>query len=113
MTRDEEMMTERLFSEIRDTEIADDGFSRRVMRSLPDRGNALVRLWTAFCVLTGIVLSFVFHVWELLAVYVEVFIRTAPILDTQQLKMLPLITAGLIAAAVWAYREMNSERLSL
>ncbi len=113
MTRDNDMDIDRLFSEIRDTEIADNGFSRRVMRALPDRSGSLARLWTAFCILTGVILSFVFHVWELAAVYIEVFIRTAPTLDPHQLAMLPMITAGIIATALWAYHEMNSERWSL
>lgn len=113
MTKDNDILTDRLFDEIRNTEIEDNGFSRRVMKSLPDRESRLAKLWTALCVLIGIILSFAFHVWELLAVYVEVFIRTIPTLDTQQIVCLPLVTTGIIAAALWAWHELDPECMSL
>ena len=34
-------------------EIADNGFSRRVMHHLPDRSNRLARLWTVFVMAVG------------------------------------------------------------
>jgi len=34
-------------------EIADNGFSRRVMHHLPDRSNRLARLWTVFVMTVG------------------------------------------------------------
>ena len=37
-------------------EIADNGFSRRVMHQLPDRSNRLARLWTLFVMTVGAVL---------------------------------------------------------
>lgn len=37
-------------------EIADNGFSRRVMRHLPDRSYRLARLWTAFVMAVAAVL---------------------------------------------------------
>ena len=37
-------------------EIADNGFSRRVMRHLPDRNYRLARLWTAFVMIAAAVL---------------------------------------------------------
>lgn len=39
-------------------EIADNGFSRRVMQNLPNRSNRLSQLWTVLITLTGIVLFF-------------------------------------------------------
>lgn len=41
-------------------EVKDNGFSRRVMRNLPDRGEKLSKMWAAFCMITGIVLFFLF-----------------------------------------------------
>ena len=37
-------------------EIEDSGFSRRVMRNLPDRSNRLAQYWTAFVMTIGMVL---------------------------------------------------------
>ena len=37
-------------------EIADRGFSRRVMHHLPDRSNRLARIWNAFVMAVGAVL---------------------------------------------------------
>ncbi len=37
-------------------EIADNGFSRRVMHHLPDRSNRLSRIWSAFVMLVSVVL---------------------------------------------------------
>lgn len=37
-------------------EIADDGFSRRVMHHLPDRTNWLARLWSTFVMAIGLAL---------------------------------------------------------
>lgn len=39
-------------------EIADNGFSRRVMQHLPDSNNRLAKLWTAFVMAVGAVLFF-------------------------------------------------------
>lgn len=41
-------------------EIADNGFSRRVINSLPDRKKRLSNLWTMFCTAIGIILFFLF-----------------------------------------------------
>lgn len=43
-----EKLIERFFNE-NPIEIEDNGFSRRVMRRLPDRPARLNRLWTGFC----------------------------------------------------------------
>lgn len=112
MTKDDDILIDQLFDEIRRTDIPDKDFSRKVMRSLPDKTNRISRLWTAFCVLTGIALSFVFHVWQLIAVYVEVFIRTIPTLEPRQLLCLPIAAVTIIALAIWTYNEIDTESWS-
>lgn len=37
-------------------EIADDGFTRRVMHHLPDRSDRLIQIWTAFVMILSIIL---------------------------------------------------------
>lgn len=41
-------------------EVKDNGFSRRVMRNLPDRGEKISKIWVAFCTAAGIILFFLF-----------------------------------------------------
>ncbi len=41
-------------------ELPDNGFSRRVMRSLPDRERRLSRIWIAICSGIGVLLFFLF-----------------------------------------------------
>ncbi len=47
MENDDKLLTS-FFAEHRQ-EIADNGFSRRVLRHLPDRSRHLAQIWTAFC----------------------------------------------------------------
>lgn len=58
MTENNDKLLESFFAESRQ-EVADNGFSRRVMRSLPRRSNRLARLWTAM----GFTLAAVLFVW--------------------------------------------------
>lgn len=41
-------------------EVKDNGFSRRIMRNLPDRGEKISKIWVAFCTAAGIILFFLF-----------------------------------------------------
>lgn len=79
---DNEQLLRSFFSEAQSQQIADDGFTQRVMHQLPAAHSprlsaaALSRLWTVFCCLVFVVLFVVFRGWELLAVQVEVTLRT-------------------------------------
>lgn len=46
-------------------DIADDGFTRRVMRRLPIRQNRLAKIWTAVCMLAFAVVFLLLHGWEM------------------------------------------------
>ncbi|MDO4159215.1 MAG: DUF5056 domain-containing protein [Prevotellaceae bacterium] len=50
----DDMLVKRFFYENR-IEIADNGFSRRVMRSLPERAARLNRIWTMVCFIIGVI----------------------------------------------------------
>lgn len=58
MNDNDEQLIQMFFAEQRQ-DIADDGFSRRVMRQLPSKAWQLNRIWTAICSIVGILL-FVF-----------------------------------------------------
>ena len=63
MTNNDDKLLERFFSEAARTDIPDAGFSRRVMRSLPDRTLLKARLWRAFCVAACLALAVGLRVW--------------------------------------------------
>lgn len=101
-------------------EIADDGFSRRVMEALPrdagqraSAGRLMARLWTVFCVALGVALSFVCHLWEQLAVWLEVFVRTFSVCDLRDGNVVPL-TCAVVALILFCVRAtLDSERLGI
>ena len=59
MENDDKLLTS-FFAEHRQ-EIADNGFSRRVLRHLPDRSRHLAQIWTAFCFTLALVPQVVNH----------------------------------------------------
>ena len=65
MTDIEDKMINQFF-QAEKKEVKDNGFSRRVMRNLPDRGEKLSNIWVAFCSAIGIILFFLFDGLEAL-----------------------------------------------
>lgn len=59
MTENNDKLLADFFAENRQ-EIADNGFTRRVMHHLPDRTHRISQVWTAFCFTLAIVLFFAF-----------------------------------------------------
>ena len=57
-------MLENFFKQSAQQQIEDDGFTERVMQSLPERklltAHRLSQLWTLFCVVVGVALFFAF-----------------------------------------------------
>lgn len=107
MTEDNEVLLKQFFSDAAQQQIADEGFTERVMQSLPaDAGWSLSsllsplssfktfnRLWTLFCVAVFIVLFVVLRGWELLAIHFEVLLRT---LAVEQFSVNPLMLAVIL-----------------
>ena len=60
--RDEELVKH--FFEEHQVDIADDGFTSRVMNQLPERTQWLNRIWTVICLTFGIVLAVVTRAWQ-------------------------------------------------
>ena len=93
MTDNDDIMLEGFFKQAAQQQIEDDGFTERVMYSLPDHQSDIVRkmsrLWTWFCVILSVALFFVFgglqvfkaaaaSLLQMLATTLEVFVATAP-----------------------------------
>ena len=64
MTSNDDKLLGRLFGEAARAEIPDGGFSRRVMRSLPDGTLRCLRLWRAACVAAAVAVATGLRVWR-------------------------------------------------
>ena len=68
MTDKDNMMIESFFKQAAQQQIEDNGFTERVMHSLPDRKANVVKrlsqLWTLFCIAVAGVLFFMFGGWQ-------------------------------------------------
>ena len=64
------IMIEEFFKQAAKQQIEDNGFTERVMLSLPNANAAMVRrlslLWTLFCLLVAVILFFAFGGWQML-----------------------------------------------
>lgn len=110
MIDDNEQLLRQFFSEASQQQIADEGFSERVMRKLPSRINWFSRLWTAFCILVFAVLFVVFDGMSQLEVQLEVMVRTLAAQDFSiNLLMLFSVLFGLLFVGVGEviYSEAN------
>ncbi len=86
MINDNDVLLKQFFRDAARQQIADDGFTHRVMQRVAVEHECqavaarrrlwLTRLWTAFCLLVFAVLFVVFKGWDLLLVQLEVMVRT-------------------------------------
>ena len=74
----DERLLEQFFRQARAMEVADEGFTERVMRRLPERSLRLSRLWTAGCVAVGLVLFTLFGGWQMLLAWGLRLLTTMP-----------------------------------
>ena len=77
MTDDE--LLEQLFQPMKEMQVADDGFTDRVMQQLPQRDVwRLSRLWTVFCIVVAVVLFVLMRGWEIVAYGLMMLVNTPP-----------------------------------
>ena len=116
MTEDNDLLLKQFFSEAAQQTIDDNGFTERVMQSLPQTSHGLsltsrllsltstrtfTRLWTLFCIVVFAVLFVVFRGWELLAVHFEVMLRTLAVQSfSLNLPMIVIILFSLLFVGV-------------
>ena len=111
MKEDNDLLLQQLFSEAAQQKIEDNGFTERVMHRLPLRVNWFTRLWTAFCILVALLLFTLFHGWELLAVHLEVLIRTLPTEPLSgRLVMVVTVFIGLLIAGASEFISSETAR---
>ena len=109
MTDKDNLLIEEFFKQAAQQQIEDNGFSKRVMESLPvsqqEKAHRLSMLWTVFCVVLSVVLFFVLGGWETLkasiimvlqtvVTWLSVFLTTAP---TTEIPVNPVVILLLVA----------------
>ena len=108
MERDDKLLKQ-FFTEQKQ-EIADEGFTRRVISRLPDNVRRLSTIWSSFCGTIAVILFFVFDGPKLLSdVLREVFIAAVQTFATTtiDLKTLLIVAFGLLL--VGANRLFSTE----
>ena len=112
MTEDTEHLLQQFFSEAAREQIADNGFTERVMRQLPARTGWFTRLWTPFCVTVFVVLFIVFRGWEQLFVHFEVMLQAiASQTFTTNMLMLLAIFFGLFFVGTGELLLRNADNI--
>ena len=121
MTDKDNILIEDFFKQAAQQQIEDNGFTKRVMKNLPEspqeKAHRLSLLWTAFCVVLSVVLFFVFGGWGALKASIlvavqgvltslSVFLTTAP---TTEVPLNPVVLL-LVAAFVLIYLPYRTYR---
>lgn len=105
MENDDKLLTS-FFAEHRQ-EIADNGFSRRVLRHLPDRSRHLAQIWTAFCFTLALVLFVSLDGVQLILDTLRETFDTAIRSGASELDPKSLIIAGMVLL-YFGYRKISS-----
>ena len=107
MNEDNDLLIKHFFQQAAQQQIADNGFTERVMQRLPQhtslaaRRTLLTRLWTASCIVVFAVLFVVFHGWELLTIQFEVMLQTLSVQTfSVNLLMVATVLFGLLFVGV-------------
>ena len=125
MTDKENILLERFFEEAAQQQIEDNGFTERVMNSLPsgklEKEHCKARLWTWFCLFVGLVLFLVFGGWESLkeslmvlfatcVTSIEVLLTTIPTADVQLNPVLVLLVVAVVGVFLpyQTYRKLSA-----
>jgi hypothetical protein len=111
-------LLEKLFSEARQMEVADNGFTQRVMQQLPQQSAyrpllrsrlALSRLWTVFCILVAVVLFVMMRGWELITFGLLMLANNLQAVKDNMILLLVLaVVGGLVCVSEVVRRERYS-----
>ena len=104
-----DLLLEQFFQAARTEQLADCGFSRRVMMRLPERQERLSHIWTAACVVTALAVFTLIGGWQQAAAGVVRVLSSVP--TTGQL--LQLAFCGAVLTALAAAELMRREELTL
>jgi hypothetical protein len=112
-------LLEKLFKEARQMEVADNGFTQRVMQQLPQAEAyhpllrsrlALSRLWTGFCITVAVVLFVLMRGWELIGYGLLMLMNNSQALKDNLVLFVALAVVG---GAACIYETVRRERYSV
>ncbi|MBR1395146.1 MAG: DUF5056 domain-containing protein [Prevotella sp.] len=91
-------LLEQLFRPMKEMKVADNGFSQRVVGRLPKRDvRSMSRLWTAACVVIGVMLFVAMRGWELIGYALVMLLNNPPSWQQMLTAAVSLIAVGMIA----------------
>ena len=109
MEDNKDILLKNLFAGAAKTEIAGNGFSRKVMRRLPSRAERMSRIWTCVCTMAAVVLLTYFKAWNYIFDWAVNVVCVSHSINW--LHIIPFIlllpTATMLVSSVFVYREMN------
>ena len=110
-------LLEKLFREARQMEVADNGFTDRVMQQLPQAAYrpllrsrlTLSRLWTGFCIVVALVLFVLMRGWELIGYGLLMLVNNSQALKDNLIIFIALaVVGGLVGISETVRRERYS-----
>ena len=109
MEDNKDILLNKLFEEAANTEIADNGFTRQVMRRLPSRAQRYNRIWTGVCASLAVFLLTYFKAWNY---FLDGVINTCcAFVNINWLHILAVIillpAATMLISSVFAIRELK------
>lgn len=109
-TIDDDLLLERFFQAARAEQLSDNGFTHRVMTRLPERQLRLSKLWTAACIVLGVVVFTLIGGWNIIVAGIIGVLITMPTTSSQ---LLHLMLCGVVLTALIAAELIRRERLTL
>ena len=109
-------LLEKFFRPARQMDIADNGFTDRVMEQIAAQdvrqtafdASRLSRLWTVFCVIVGVVLFVLMRGWEPIIYGLMMLINTPPTQQQMLTLFVSVVVVGLLAIGDIIGRERYS-----
>ena len=102
-------LLEQFFRPMQQIQVADDGFTKRVMSRLPDkRALRLSRLWTALCLTVAVVLFVLLRGWEVLSYGLLMLTNCPPTQEQVLLTAVSFAVIGYLVVSDLLWRERLS-----
>ncbi|MDD7317538.1 MAG: DUF5056 domain-containing protein [Prevotella sp.] len=91
-------------------EVADDGFTERVMQRLPERRSRLDRIWQWSCVAAGVIFFVLTKSWVVLYSVVRNAVASIDIERIANANLMPYIIAMLVISMILGYSLAEQRR---
>lgn len=112
MTDKDNQLIASFFRHAAEEQIADNGFTRRVINHLPADTVRQSRLWTLFCVVIAALLLYISNIWVDIVTNIEVFVETLPLYGLPTLNPLPWMVVVATFLGLCIYEAHQREQLA-